>query len=183
VAAVVAGGVVIVGSGQAHPRPMVALPAVTSPATAPATAPSAVPDPSGAASDDSNSVADSCVRGYSPAALAGTGFAFDGIVLATGAARSNRPGVELPLAGVTFSVHQWFRGGRAAIVVVDLPEAGAQDQISDSSFPSYRLGTRLLVAGAPRWGGQGLDAAIAWSCGFTRPYDPQTAAAWAAATR
>lgn len=100
----------------------------------------------------------SCVEAYSPTAVAGSSFAFDGTVTAIGPARSNRPGVELPLAGVTFRVNEWFRGG------------------------SGDTGTRLLVSGEPRWGGAALDAAIAWACGFTRYHDPHTAAEWAAAT-
>lgn len=180
--AVTVGGVLVAGAGQAHPRPMVALPAVTRGASAPPASQSAVlvPPPASALP---GRVADSCAVAYSPAAVAHSGFAFDGTVVGIGPARSNRPGVELPLAGVTFSVHQWFRGGRETVVVVDLGKAGAQHQDSESTFPPYALGTRLLVAGAPRWGGRPLDSAIAWSCGFTRPFDPTTAAAWAAATR
>lgn len=52
----------------------------------------------------------------------------------------------------------------------------------DSAVTAYGVGTRLLVSGGPRWGGPPLRDAIAWGCGFTRYYDPQTAADWAAAT-
>jgi hypothetical protein len=122
----------------------------------------------------------SCVETYSPAAVAGRSFAFDGTVTAIGPAGSNRSGPPLPLAGVTFRVNQWFHGGTGGAVTIDM-EAPAN--VSSEPLPPYGVGTRLLVSGEPRWGGAPLDAAIAWSCGFTRYYDPQTAAEWAAATR
>jgi hypothetical protein len=31
-------------------------------------------------------------------------------------------------------------------------------------------GQRLLVSGEPRWGGEPLDDAIAWECGFTTSF-------------
>ncbi len=107
-----------------------------------------------------------CVEMYTLVNLAHRAFAFDGTVVEIGSARTNRPGVELPLAGVTFRVNQWFRGGSAQTVTVDM---GTSPQI----------GTRLLVSGQPRWGGTALTDAIAWGCGFTRYYDPDTAAQWA----
>lgn len=129
-------------------------------------------------------VSTSCIEGYSPAALAGSAFAFDGTVTAIGPARSNQPGVALPLAGVTFRVNEWFRGGSRSTVTVDMDAPPtANRSTSDESVPAYAVGTRLLVSGAPRWGGAPLDDAIAWGCGFTRRYDVQTAAEWAAATR
>ena len=39
-------------------------------------------------------------------------------------------------------------------------------------------GTRLLVSGEPRWGGDTLDDAIAWPCGFTQPWTEETASEW-----
>jgi len=65
---------------------------------------------------------------------------------------------------------------------VDMDAPQPTNSSADPSVPAYEVGTRLLVSGAPRWGGAPLDAAIAWPCGFTRSYDPQTAAEWAAAT-
>lgn len=118
-----------------------------------------------------------CVEGYSPVAVAKRSFAFDGTITTIGPARSNRPGVALPLAGVTFRVNKWFRGGTLSTVTIDME---APDITAEDPLPSYGIGTRLLVSGEPRWGGAPLDAAIAWSCGFTRYYDPGTAAAWAA---
>lgn len=40
---------------------------------------------------------------------------------------------------------------------------------------AYGLGSRLLVSGQPRWGGNALKFPIAWSCGFTRYHDPSSA--------
>jgi hypothetical protein len=184
-AAAAVGAVLMAGPWQSGPRPLAALPAVTSAATASSTVPAPVTPPGrpGEPSGGGSSLSDSCVAAYSPAAVAGAPFAFDGTVLAIGSARSNRPGVELPLSGVTFRVHQWFRGGHGSTVVVDLDTVRPPNVLSEPSVAPYRVGTRLLVSGAPRWGGRPLDAAIAWPCGFTRPYDAQTAAAWAAATR
>lgn len=141
---------------------------------------SAPPTTSGGGGSSSSA---SCVEGYSPAAVAERSFAFDGTVTAIGPARSNRPGVAQPLAGVTFRVNQWFRGGSDRTVTVDMNAPQPPNSWSDSSMPAYEVGTRLLVSGEPRWGGAPLDAAIAWGCGFTRSYDPQTAADWATETR
>ena len=121
-AAVAVGAVLMAGPWQSGPRPLAALPAVTSAAVAPPTVPAPVTPTvrPGGASGGGSSLSNSCVEAYSPAAVAGRAFAFDGTVLAIGPARSNRPGVELPLSGVTFSVHRWFRGGTGSTVIVDL---------------------------------------------------------------
>ena len=137
------------------------------------------PAPTGAGALRSGATAD-CVETYSPAAVASRSFAFDGTVVAIGPALSNRSGPPLPLAGVTFRVNEWFRGATGGAVTVDL---AAPATVSSDPLPAYGVGTRLLVSGEPRWGGAPLDAAIAWSCGFTRNYDPDTAAQWADATR
>lgn len=119
-----------------------------------------------------------CVEIYSPPAVAGRAFAFDGTVTAIGSARSHRAGTARPLVGVTFWVSKWFRGGSGETVTVDWypPQQGNGE--TDRSLASYGVGSRLLVSGEPRWGGAPLDSAIAWTCGFTRYYDPQTAAEW-----
>ena len=126
---------------------------------------------------------ESCVEGYSPAAVAGRAFAFDGTVTAIGSSISNRAGAQLDLVAVTFRVNKWFRGGTGGAVTVDWYPPAQRNSATDSSLGSYGVGTRLLVSGEPRWGGAALDAPIAWTCGFTRYYDPQTAAEWAKATR
>lgn len=180
VAAVAAVGGVLVsgGSGQEAQRSPVAAPShPASQAPLPTTGTTTTPSGGG------SGVSTACVNSYSPAAVAGSPFAFDGTVTAIGAARSNRPGVALPLAGLTFRVNQWFRGGSGPTVTVDMDVPPTANSSSDPSMPAYGIGTRLLVSGAPRWGGAPLDAAIARGCGFTRTYDARTAAEWAAATR
>ena len=117
--------------------------------------------------------------GYTLAGLGERTFAFDGTVTAIGDDVSNRPGMgQLSLAGVTFSVNEWFRGDGPDSFTVDLPRSAAAGFESDYGA-SYGIGTRLLVAGEPRWGGDAaFDQPIAWICGFTRYYDPETAQVW-----
>ena len=124
----------------------------------------------------------SCVEAYRPGAIAGRGFAFDGTVQRIGPGQTDRAGAgHLGYAGVTFVVHEWYVGGSAHSVTVDLPPPGEQTALAESS-PSYQIGSRLLVSGEPRWGGAPLEDAIAWGCGFTRSYDADTADEWLAAT-
>ncbi len=161
------------------------------PAAAPATA-SIAPSgqPTGAFADNLGS----CAYAYSPQRIAEAAtFAFDGTVLAIGAAQSNesRPSdgaVLNGLVGVTFRVNEWFRGGSRDTVVVDLPTPWSPQTtpslIHAFDAPKYEVGTRLLVSGAARWGGSDpLASAIAWiGCGgFTQYYSAPTAAAWSAA--
>lgn len=124
----------------------------------------------------------SCVEAYTPSAIAGRGFAFDGTVERVGDGQSDRAGTgRLNYAGVTFAVHAWFVGGSASSVIVDMPPLSEQTSLGESP-PSYHIGSRLLVSGEPRWGGSPLEDAIAWGCGFTRNYDADTANEWFAAT-
>ena len=122
----------------------------------------------------------SCVEEYRPAAVSRRGFAFDGEVVAIGpSVTGGQPaGQPQDLVGVTFVVNEWFRGGGGATVVVDMTAPMVAGEFSTVSAPSYGVGTRLLVSGESRWGGRPLEDPIAWSCGFTRYYDPATAAAW-----
>jgi hypothetical protein len=85
---------------------------------------------------------------------------------------------DLGLPGVTFGVREWFSGGRGDTVTVDvqLPTTGSSDP-SDPGY-GYGVGSRLLVSGEARWGGSPLEFPIAWGCGFSRYYDPETATAW-----
>lgn len=131
--------------------------------------------PVGAAAD--------CVEMYSPAALADTAFAFDGTVTGIGPASSRRAGAAFPLVGVTFHVNEWFRGGSSGTVTVDWYPPHQGNSNTDPSLASYGVGSRMLVSGGPRWSKAPLESPIAWTCGFTRYYDPQTAAEWAAALR
>lgn len=132
----------------------------------------------------------SCVRGYSPQAIARyADFAFDGTVTGIGTSISNRndAGDLLDLTGVTLHVNEWFKGGTTSTVVVDMPSPSNATSGEDTDgAPAYAVGTRMLVSGAARWGGPDpLKAAIAWwGCGgFTRYYSPDIAATWAAALR
>lgn len=123
-----------------------------------------------------------CVEFYSPEALTGRAFAFDGVVLHVGPSVSDRgDGADLGLPGVTFKVREWFSGGRFDAVTVDMQSvsAGSADH-SDPEYAryAYGIGSRLLVSGEARWAGLPLQAPIAWGCGFSRYYDPETALAW-----
>ncbi len=122
----------------------------------------------------SNSEAVTCVDQYSPEAVTRRSFAFDGTVRSIGPGTSNgSEGSSLGLAVVTFDVNQWFLGGTQTTVTVDMGKPGDED-------PTYSVGTRLLVAGEPRWGGfDPLADAITWdSCGYVRYWDQQTAQEW-----
>ena len=63
---------------------------------------------------------------YSLARLAERTFVFDGTVTAVGDDVSNRPGMgQLSLAGVTFTVNEWYRGDGPVSVTVDLPRSAS----------------------------------------------------------
>lgn len=121
----------------------------------------------------------SCVESYDPKAVTGRAFAFDGVVVAVGDSVSDRGDeADLGLPGVTFEVREWFSGGRGGTVTVDVqpPTTGSNDP-SDPGY-AYGVGSRLLVSGEGRWGGSPLESPIAWGCGFSRYYGPETATAW-----
>lgn len=121
----------------------------------------------------------SCVESYDPKAVASRAFAFDGVVVAVGDSVSDRGDeADLGLPGVTFEVREWFSGGRGDTVTVDVqpPTTGSTDP-SEPGY-AYGVGSRLLVSGEARWAGPPLEFPIAWGCGFSRYYDPGTAAAW-----
>ncbi len=121
----------------------------------------------------------SCVESYSPAALNSSDFAFDGVALTIGPSVSDRgDGGDLGLPGVRFEVLEWFSGGSAETVTVDMQTLADGAAASPNGEPAYEVGSRLLVSGASRWGGAPLDAPIAWGCGFSRYYDEQTASTW-----
>jgi hypothetical protein len=128
----------------------------------------------------------SCVKEYSPQEVARRSFAFDGTVTGIGQATTGRSDRgPLSLAGVTFEINEWFKGGSEDTVMVDLPPpvaAGRSREGSESSS-AYEVGTRLLVSGEPRWGGLApLKDPIAWGCGFTRYWDQKTAEDWRTAS-
>lgn len=121
----------------------------------------------------------SCVTGYTPDAVATRSFAFDGTVRAIGAGTTDHPGDRTGYV----TVHEWFRGGRAAHATVDMAPPQATVSELRVAGARYGIGSRLLVSGEPRWGGPALRDAVAWGCGFTRYYDPHTASSWRQATR
>lgn len=125
---------------------------------------------------DSGGASASCVETYSGATIDNRDFAFDGTVVAIGpGATSNSGSGGLGTAAVTFRVNEWFKGGSDDTVTVDM---GASTSSAKHQAPAYEEGTRLLVSGEPRWGGEPLNEAIAWSCGFTRYYEPAVADEW-----
>ena len=128
-------------------------------------------DPAGAAF--------SCVQNYSTETLVRRSFAFDGTVLAV----EIRPDPHLPegedeVPWVTFEVNRWFRGGSASEVGVWVEVPNTE---TSAGTISAEPGTRLLVAGEPRWGGEPLEDPIAWPCGFTRRWTTVVVAEWEAA--
>jgi hypothetical protein len=121
-----------------------------------------------------------CVEKYTSASVANRSFAFDGTVTSIGPGSTDRNDQGLGYVSVTFLVHEWFTGGSNDTVTVDVasPDWDANPQTA----PSFAVGSRLLVSGEPRWGGEPLEAAVAWGCGFTRYFDDTTATAWRATT-
>jgi hypothetical protein len=125
-----------------------------------------------------------CVEGFSPQTLRNRAFAFDGTVRSIELRRDPKlelEGEEDPrIPWVTFSVHRWYRGGSGDEVGVWIEFLNVET--SEGTIRAER-GTRLLVAGEPRWGGAPLKDAIAWPCGFTQPYARAAADRWEAAFR
>lgn len=124
----------------------------------------------------------SCVEGYSTETLLHRAFAFDGTIVAIGPGGTNKPDMgQLDTAAVTFKVNEWFKGGVNDTVTVDL--LSPTSNIAGDDTPAYERGTRLLVSGEPRWDGEPLEDAIAWSCGgFTSYYEQGLADEWRTAT-
>lgn len=136
------------------------------------------PENEGGPLPDSGAV--SCVESYSLETLQNRDFAFDGTVVRMGPSVSDRgDDGDLNFAGITFEVREWFVGGDAEEVTVDLQSVGEGSAEEDLPF---QVETRLLVSGEPRWGGAPLDSPIAWGCGFSRYYEQQTATAWREST-
>lgn len=117
-----------------------------------------------------------CVELYDLVTLKHVVFAFDGTVSRITAMQppADGSGALDGYDAVTFTVNEWFRGGDQGTVTLDM----IRPLISEDQELSYGVGTRLLVSGAPRFGGSPLQAAIAWGCGFSRYYDKDTAASW-----
>lgn len=118
-----------------------------------------------------------CVEEYTARAVAHRAFAFDGTVTGIGSDRN-----DLGYVPVTFTVNDWYRGSSTETVTVDMAPPQSTVHETSVSGGTYEVGSRLLVSGEPRWGGQAMADAIGWGCGFTRYYDASTAASWADAT-
>lgn len=119
--------------------------------------------------DGPSTASHSCVETYSAETLRNRAFAFDGTLQEIGANSDRRAPDDDPIARVgTFRVHKWFAGGGGDTVTVAMQRQA-------------EAGQRLLVAGEPRWGGEPLDHAVAWECGFTVGYSEGLAQEWEAA--
>lgn len=159
-------------------------PAVTSPAPA-----GSVPAGHAGQPLPDTSPAQSCAFEYSPAVIASRlDFALDGVVIEVGPSVSLRPGDADPrgYAGVTLQVNEWFMGGTTRTVTVDMPSGSGESVESAGEPAGYGIGTRMLVSGAARWGGDDpLAYPVAWwGCGgFTRYYSEEVAAQWRDAMR
>lgn len=131
----------------------------------------AIPGPS---TDESlaidSSTQASCVERYTPQALRGRAFAFDGTVIELGPRTAHHPDIE-----VTFVVHEWFRGDGPDEITVDMMSPAVRTSVPAAT---YDVGSRLLVSGEPRWGGGPLDEPVVWMCGFTRTHNAETAGTW-----
>ncbi len=133
----------------------------------------------------------SCVETYSPENLKHRGFAFDGTITAIElrddpVMADGGEGEAAKVPWVTFKVSQWYTGEAGSEVGVWMPglqTSGTGSQIISTGTLSGDVGTRLLVAGDAIGVGNAPEQGIAWSCGFTQPYTPDTAAEWQGATK
>lgn len=117
-------------------------------------------------------------KNSSPEFVARLDVAFDGTVTAIGATRPDRPGRTGPQIVTTFAVNEWFRGGSAATITVEVPVLAEQFERG----PAVEVGTRLLVSGTRPYVPKNYEVHV-FGCGFTRYYDEATADAWRAAFR
>jgi hypothetical protein len=128
----------------------------------------------------STDVAASCVEVYGPETLPNRSFAFDGTV----ASIETRSDPKLPVGErktpwVTFDVNEWFLGGSGDTVAIWMDQLNVETSVG---AVTAEVGTRLLVSGEPRWGGEPLDDPLAWTCGFTQEWTEEAAAEWETAT-
>jgi hypothetical protein len=114
-----------------------------------------------------------------PRFLASADFAFDGSVSAIrhGSADTSMVGAAEPDT-VTFTVHEWFRGGTGdATVTLAFPRATPVSDRPDETTLNYGLGTRILVRGEIPPGGTFPDQVqIGEICGPSNYYDATAAA-------
>ena len=141
--------------------------------------------PTGAAGESSSSSSETstsalCVEVYSPETLSNRSFAFDGTVTAIETRTDPKlPEGENESQWLTFDVHEWYLGGSEPSVGVWVDGLNVETTVGTITA---EVGTRLLVAGEPRWGGRPLEDPLAWSCGFTQQWSEEAAAEWEAAT-
>jgi hypothetical protein len=121
-----------------------------------------------------SSAAASCVEEYSLTNLANRAFAFDGTVTEIESLEGASPG-STAYALVTFEVHEWFRPDGPNQISVEMNPPGLPSTLASAD---YAVGTRLLVSGEPRWGGEPLEDPIVWSCGFSRTHSIAAAEDW-----
>ncbi len=101
----------------------------------------------------------SCVEPYSLSNLPHRTIGFDGTVTATSGDEA------------TFRVNVAYRGVTGGtITLTAMGMTGST--ITSAGGPTLTVGNRYLVAGEDRF---------AWPCGYTQPYDPSVATAWASA--
>jgi hypothetical protein len=131
-------------------------------------------------SSSSTNTAASCVEVYSPETLANRSFAFDGSVLSIETRTDPKlPAGQRETPWVSFEVHRWYLGGSGGEVGIWMDALNVE---TSAGSIEAETGTRLLVAGEPRWGGDPLEDPVAWTCGFTQPWTEEAAAEWGAAT-
>lgn len=121
-----------------------------------------------------------CAR-YLPRYVARADLAFDGTVTAIGDEHADPRNAVMRLVPTTFEVHHWFKGGPGATITIDIPVGFSEDP----QRPPFQVDTRLLVSGnrPTDTESQQPAVAVASGCGYTRYYDPATAATWLAAVR
>jgi hypothetical protein len=112
-----------------------------------------------------------CEQPSSVAAIANRSFGFDGTVTSVNEPPRTSDDTPTQYATVTFTVHEWFRGGDAASASVTMTAPLRPGEVRGEDGPAYGVGSRLLVSGEPH--GASLAA---WSCGYTRYYDAASAA-------
>lgn len=143
-----------------------------------AAAPHAAPQKNGALPDPGMT---DCRLAESAADVAKLPASFDGTVSKIGLASDGADAISARYVGVTFTVNEWFRGGPGQIITVRMAAPLAPTEVVGDPGPSYGIGTRLLLSGAPDEELPGPEGISAWGCGYTRYYDEETAAAWRSA--
>jgi hypothetical protein len=127
-----------------------------------------------------------CAMGPSdPRQLTDTDVAFDGTVVAIRPDVSKRRGFWRTDA-VTFTVHEWFRGGGGDTVTISFPQAERIDEPATGAAPyrarrmNYTTGTRILVHGSLPPGSTDPETMSAGvqPCGATDYHDRRTATHW-----